>query len=113
MFGGPQRIVTQWLELPDGQRFFSSARVVRSGGGAWDRPAVDRAVALACAAEHAPRLAYALGQDPARAMATPIGVNCRLCTRAACQARALPPIGREILPDDYRRTAAPFTFDDS
>ncbi|MBS0253916.1 MAG: DUF2083 domain-containing protein [Proteobacteria bacterium] len=113
VFGGPQRIVTQWLELPDGQRFFSLARVVRSGGGAWGRAPVERAVALACAAEHAPKLVYAKGQDPARAETTPIGVNCRLCTRAACTARALPPIGREILPDDYRRTAAPFTFDDS
>ena len=110
LFGRPQQIVTQWLELPEGQRFFSIARVVRAGGGSWDRAPATRAVALACAAEHAPRLVYARGQDPASAEATPIGVNCRLCTRANCQARALPPIGREILPDDHRRSAAPFTF---
>jgi predicted transcriptional regulator/transcriptional regulator with XRE-family HTH domain len=112
LFGRAPQIVTQWLELPEGQRFFSLARVVRSGGGSWNRAPAERAVALACAAEHAPRLVYARGQEPARAVATPIGVNCRLCTRANCEARALPPIGREILPDDYRRTAAPFTFSD-
>ena len=113
LFGRAPQIVPQWLELPEGQRFFSLARVVRSGGGSWNRTPAERAVALACAAEHAPRLVYARGQEPARAVATPIGVNCRLCTRANCESRALPPIGREILPDDYRRTAAPFTFSDS
>jgi len=45
--------------------------------------------------------------------ATPIGVSCRLCDRATCTARAVPPIGREVLPDDYRRTAAPFAFAES
>ena len=33
--------------------------------------------------------------------------------RAACRARAVPPIGREILPDDYRRAAEPFAFGES
>ena len=42
---------------------------------------------------------------------TPIGVTCRLCNRPACTARAVPPVGREILPDDYRRDTAPFGFD--
>jgi len=99
-FRSPGEVVTQWLELPDGQRFFSIARA--SGAG--------RAVALACAAEHAPRLTYARGIDPAATAATPIGVTCRLCHRSRCTARAAPPIGREILPDDYRRAAEPFTF---
>ncbi len=112
-FAAPGRIVTQWLELPDGQRFFSIARTVASGGGRLDRPAVERSVALACAAEHAPKLAYAVGADPRRVEATPIGVSCRLCHRPQCAARALPPIGREILADDYRRGAVPFGFAES
>lgn len=99
----PGEIVTQWLELPDGQRFFSIARASRSGGN-W------HSLALACAAEHAPKLAYARGVDPASITPTPIGVTCRLCNRAQCTARSAPPIGREILPDDNRRTAEPFTF---
>ncbi len=113
VFASPRRIVTQWLELPDGQRFFSIARTVYSGGGRLDRPVVERAVALACAAEHAPKLAYAAGLDPRRVAATPIGVSCRLCHRPACAARAHPPIGREILADDYRRGAVPFGFAES
>ena len=112
-FRAPGSIVTQWLELPDRQRFFSIARTVSDGGGGFGRPAHVRSLALACAAEDAPRLAYAAGLDPRSVAATPIGVSCRLCDRAACTARAAPPIGREVLPDDYRRTAAPFAFAES
>jgi predicted transcriptional regulator/transcriptional regulator with XRE-family HTH domain len=112
-FGTPGVVVTQWLELPDGQRFFSIARMVTAGGGGEGRPRVDRAVALVCAAEHVPQLIHARGADPRKVAATPIGVTCRLCHRAACPARATPPIGREILPDDYRRALEPFTLGES
>jgi predicted transcriptional regulator len=40
-------------------------------------------------------------------------MTCRLCNRAECTARAEPPMGREILPDDYRRVSAPFAFAES
>ncbi|MBA3054582.1 MAG: helix-turn-helix domain-containing protein [Sphingomonadales bacterium] len=107
-FRTPGQIVTQWLELPDGQRFFSLARTVQAGGSHRNAPTVLRSVALVCAAEHAPRLAWAKGIDPAAA--TPIGVACRLCQRADCTARAAPPIGRELLADDQRRSPAPYMF---
>jgi len=113
-FRTPREIVTQWLELPDGQRFFSIARTVTAGGGAFGAPRVERSIALGCAAEHAHRLVYTeagSGQSPETA--TPIGVTCRLCHRTACTARSAPPIGRQILPDDIRRTSAPFGFSDS
>jgi predicted transcriptional regulator len=109
----PREITTQWLELPGGERFFSIARTVETGGGGHGRPRLLRAIALVCAAEHAPRLVYARGTDPASAEATPIGVTCRLCNRAECTARAQPPLGREILPDDYRRAGQPFSFAES
>lgn len=110
VFQTPGEIVTQWLELPDGARFFSIARTVTSGGGGYGRPRFTRAIAIACAAEHAPRLAYCGEGEPARAAATPIGVTCSLCHRTECIARAVPPIGREVLPDDYRRAVEPFAF---
>ena len=109
-FRRPGEVLTQWLELPGGERFFSVARSVTSGGGGHGKPAVLRAIALGCTAEHAPKLIYARGEQPA---ATPIGVTCRLCNRATCTARAEPPLGREILPDDYRKTPEPFTFAES
>jgi predicted transcriptional regulator/transcriptional regulator with XRE-family HTH domain len=114
VFRTPREIVTQWLELPDGQRFFSIARTVTAGGGAFGTPRVERAIALGCAAEHAGRLVYTqdrpgFGADGA----TPIGVTCRLCQRTECTARSEPPIGRQILPDDIRRTSLPFGFSDA
>jgi predicted transcriptional regulator/transcriptional regulator with XRE-family HTH domain len=113
-FRTPRQIVTQWLELPDGERFFSIARTVTAGGGAFGAPRIERAIALGCAAEHAGRLVYAQRQAaPEAEAATPIGVTCRLCHRVDCMARSAPPIGRQILLDDSRRTSAPFGFSDN
>ena len=112
-FRTPREVVTQWLELPDGQRFFSIARTVTAGGGGFGAPRVERAIALGCAAEHADRLIYTQDQRGAADAATPIGVTCRLCQRAECTARSEPPIGRQILPDDIRRTSLPFGFSDT
>ena len=113
VFETPRQIVTQWLELPDGQRFFSIARTVTAGGGAFGATRVDRAIALGCAAEHAGRLIYTQNDPGGAEAATPIGVTCRLCQRTECLARSAPPIGRQILPDDIRRTSLPFGFSDS
>jgi predicted transcriptional regulator/transcriptional regulator with XRE-family HTH domain len=112
-FRTPRQIVTQWLELPDGQRFFSIARTVTAGGGGYGKLRVERAIALGCAAEYAGRLIYTQDQPNGAEAATPIGVTCRLCHRTECTARSAPPIGRQILPDDIRRTSAPFGFSDS
>jgi XRE family transcriptional regulator, fatty acid utilization regulator len=114
VFSTPRQIVTQWLELPDGQRFFSIARTVTAGGGAFGAMRVERAIALGCAAEHASRLIYTRTKSgPGPDAATPIGVACRVCHRPNCTARSALPIGRELLPDEYRRLSVPFGFSDS
>ena len=111
VFSTPRVIRTQWLELPDGQRFFSIARTVSSGGGGYGVPVVTRAVALVCEAAFAERMVY-FAHETAPPQPTPIGISCRLCQRADCQSRSEPPIGRQILPDHYRRTQVPFGFSD-
>jgi predicted transcriptional regulator/transcriptional regulator with XRE-family HTH domain len=112
-FRTPRQIVTQWLELPDGQRFFSIARTVTAGGGGFGKARVERAIALGCSAEYADRLIYTEAGGQTADQATPIGVTCRICHRTECTARSAPPIGRQILPDDIRRTSAPFGFSDA
>ena len=109
-FRRPGDLLTQWLELADGQRFFSIARTVSSGRGRHGIPRSLRAIALTCLAQDAPRLVYTKGEPPE---ATPIGITCRLCQRAECQARSAPPIGRDILTDEYRRPVQPFAFTES
>ncbi|BAK65607.1 putative Xre family transcriptional regulator [Sphingobium sp. SYK-6] len=108
VFQTPGRIVTQRLELPDGERFFSIARTVSAGGGAWGAPVMSRAVALACAEEHISLLVY--GEGAAAMAPTPIGIACHLCHRPRCLARAAPPLGRDLRSDDYRDTGIPFAF---
>ena len=113
VFRTPGKIVIQLLELPDGDRFLSVSRTVMAGGGAFAAHTAERAVALGCRTEHADRLVYADGRDVATDTPTPIGVSCRLCHRSEClMARAEPPLGRQLLGDEYRRTAAPFLFGD-
>lgn len=111
VFRTPREIVTQWLELPDGQRFFSIARTVTAGGGSFGAPRVERAIAVGCAAEHAGQLIYTSdGVGPRADAPTPIGVACRVCHRPRCAARSALPIGRDLLPDDFRRLSVPFGF---
>lgn len=112
-FKSPRRVLTQWVELPDGERFFSVVRTVTAGGGGYGRPQIERAVALCCASQHAHKLVYTKDTDISNVQPTPIGVTCRLCQRADCLARAEPPIGRSLLSDDYRRPSAPFGLADT
>lgn len=111
-FTQPRQVLTQWLELPDGERFFSVIRTVTAGGGGYGRPKIDRAIALCCAATHASKLVYTQDTNHSVVEPTPIGITCRLCDRADCHARAEPPIGRTILADDYRRPSTPFGLAD-
>lgn len=111
VFRTPREIVTQWLELPDGQRFFSIARTVTAGGGAYGAQRVERAIAVGCAAEHAGQLIYTRdGAGPRADAPTQVGVACRVCHRPRCAARSALPIGRELLPDDFRTLNVPFGF---
>ena len=111
-FKTPRRIVSEWVELPGGDRFFSVARTVTAGGGSYEAARVERAIAIACAEEHAPQLIYADNPGLSAENPTPIGVSCRLCHRAGCIARAEPPIGRPVADDTYRRPGTPFAFTD-
>lgn len=111
-FQSPRRVLTQWVELPGGERFFSIVRTVTAGGGGYKQPKIERAVALCCSSQHAHKLVYTKDTDTSAVQPTPIGITCRLCHRADCMARAEPPIGRSILSDDYRRPSAPFGLAD-
>lgn len=111
-FTSPRQVITQWVELPDGERFFSIVRTVTAGGGGYGKPQIERAVALCCASQHAQQLIYTREEDISAVQPTPIGVTCRLCHRADCLARAEPPIGRALLSDDIRRPVTPFGLAD-
>ncbi|MDU2926619.1 short-chain fatty acyl-CoA regulator family protein, partial [Bradyrhizobium sp.] len=88
-----------------------NVETVTAGGGSYGAVRVERAIAVGCAAEHAGQLIYTRdGHGPRADEPTPIGTACRVCHRPKCAARSAPPIGREILPDDFRTSSIPFGF---
>ena len=107
-FARAGQLLVQRIELPDGQRFVSIARTVEAGARQFGAQRALRAIALACSEDHLEELVCA---DALRSRApAPIGVNCRLCHRPRCVARAAPPIGRDILSDTFLKTNDPFAF---
>ena len=103
-FRTPGVIVPQFVELPDGERFFTISRTT-------DRPVFSRdtqdrrlALALGCSLQHAEKIAYAASfnlSDPE--IFGKIGINCHLCPRQACSQRAHQPLMMDLPIDTNRR----------
>ena len=109
-FRTPRKIMTQVIQMPDGDAYFSVARTVHGGEGGFAAPQAERAVALGCELKHADKLIYARGRNLTGDAPTPVGVTCRLCLRQSCAARAHPPLERRLIVDEHRRMATPFSF---
>jgi XRE family transcriptional regulator, fatty acid utilization regulator len=103
-FRTPGVILPQFVELPDGDRFFTISRTA-------DRPAINLetqdhrlAVALGCELRYAPKLRYASSFNlDDKHMFSKIGINCHLCPRQACSQRAHQPVFMELPLDTARR----------
>ncbi len=103
-FRSPGMILPQFVELPEGDRFFTISRTT-------DRPVFshktqDRrlAIALGCELRHADRIGYASSYNLADdGLFSPIGINCHLCPRQACSQRAHQPMFMELPIDTNRR----------
>lgn len=103
-FNTPGQILPQFVEVPDGDKFFTISRTS-------DRPVFSRetqnqrvALALGCELRHARRLGYAAryNLDDAK-LFSPIGINCHLCPRQACSQRAHQPLFVELPINTNRR----------
>jgi predicted transcriptional regulator/transcriptional regulator with XRE-family HTH domain len=108
-FQATGQVVTQLIETPDGQRYFTVARTIErpiksdlSGGLL--------AIGLGCDIRHAHRLHCAEGYDLANAPVTPVGPACAICPRVDCGYRATPPAGRMLAVDRTKKTISPFPF---
>jgi predicted transcriptional regulator/DNA-binding XRE family transcriptional regulator len=109
-FDMPDRLLSQVIELPDGNRYFSIAQMVRRPVAPYPQPQPRFAIGLGCEIRHAAKLVYATGMDLEKAEGTPIGVNCRLCERENCSQRAEPPITRSLILDETTRRVSSFAF---
>jgi XRE family transcriptional regulator, fatty acid utilization regulator len=108
-FAQPGKILTQLSRMPDGRTYLWIARTVEHRRGGYGAPRRIFAVALGCDARYADRLVYAKGLNLADPdSATPIGAGCKVCDRADCAQRAVPPLGRTLLIDENQRGFAPY-----
>ena len=108
-FQSPGEMRLDVVEMPDGARFLSVARMVSRPGAGHAQPGQQRVVAIGCPLSYGARLVYGAGLDPERpASAVPIGTNCRLCDRADCSQRAYPPPGRRLIVDENQQSLAPW-----
>lgn len=103
-FRTPGAILPQFVELPDGDQFFTISRTC-------DRPTLSFAaqdhrlsIALGCELRYAKKLRYAAAFNlEDRQMFSKIGINCHLCPRQACSQRAHQPVFMELPIDTSRR----------
>lgn len=108
-FRTPGRIIPQFVEMPDGSKYFTISRTV-------DRPSLSRvaqdnrlAVTLGCSTEHVEKIGYATKfqiNDPE--LLTPIGINCPVCPRKYCDQRAQQPTIYKMSIDEHIRGATRF-----
>lgn len=103
-FRTPGVIIPQFVELPDGERFFTISRTTERP--VFSRETQDRrlALSLGCELRHAHRIAYAAPFNTAdEELFSQIGINCHLCPRQACSQRAYQPLLTELPIDTMRR----------
>ena len=98
------------VELPDGTRYFSIARTVRTHVNGWGNIEPQFAVGLGCELKYARQLVYSRGLDLDNPSSTPIGINCALCEREACRQRSQPPLSKALIIDERSRGATPYRF---
>ncbi len=109
-FKTPGRILTQVIETPDGERYFTLSRTVRRVSGLQAGLEDELVVGLGCDLKFASKLVYARGLNISSPVAVEIGPSCRICERPACPQRAAEPISRTLLIDETSKPVSPFPF---
>ena len=103
-FRTPGRTLSQFVEMPDGSKYFTINRTVDRPSYGYRSQDNRLAITLGCSIEHASKLIYAsLYQMNDPDLTTPIGINCRLCPRQHCAQRAHQPVHLELPIDENRR----------
>ncbi|MEJ2818492.1 MULTISPECIES: XRE family transcriptional regulator [unclassified Caulobacter] len=109
-FKTPGRIVTQVIETPDSERYFTLSRTVRRVSGLQAGLEDELVVGLGCELKYAGKLVQARGLDMANPITIEIGPSCRICERPACPQRAAAPINRTLLVEENSKSLSPFPF---
>ena len=112
-FDRPADETLQLVELEDGSRWFTQARIVHASGGRSGGSQVDVAAAFAVgiglSVDQSRELTSVRGID-LNGPATPIGLGCRACLRESCPQRSAAPAGRALTVNDRERGVSAFGF---
>ena len=87
-FRTPEQILVQFVQTPDGSRFFVFSRTVARPVTSRHQQDLSLAIAMGCSIEHVGSIGYAEGLEMTLERTTPIGINCRICPRKNCDQRA-------------------------
>jgi predicted transcriptional regulator len=109
-FRTPERVITQIVETPDGQRFFTFSRAVERFVRLDPRENNQLAIGLGCDVKFASKIVYSDGLDLADPYVTPIGPACAICPRMRCPQRAAAPAGRTLTVNEMQKTISPYPF---
>lgn len=103
-FSNPGTILPQFVELPDGKRFFTISRTADRPAYSRDSQARRQALSLGCDLSHVGNIGYARPFNQTdEQLYGKIGINCRICPRQSCAQRAHNPLGVELSIDPSRR----------
>jgi len=85
----PDRVIPQFVRLPDSSEYLFVARALRSGAGGYGVPRSVHSVMIGCDTAFAHDVVYAdrLSLDRPDS-AVPVGIGCRQCPRNDCAQRA-------------------------
>lgn len=109
-FKTPGRVVTQVIETPDGERYFTLSRTVRRVAGLQAGLEDELAIGLGCDLKHAGKLIYTRGLDMAAPAVVEVGPACRICERRMCPQRAAAPVNRTALVEETIKSITSFPF---
>ena len=106
-FETPGQFLRQLAETPDGVRYLCLARDVSKPAGAFLAPVRRYAIGLGCEVQHAGGLVYSDGLD-LKGRFEPIGISCRICERAHCHQRSVPPLEGRLRVNPDSRGVLPY-----
>jgi XRE family transcriptional regulator, fatty acid utilization regulator len=109
-FKTPGRIITQMIETPDGERYFTLSRTVRRVSGLLAGLEDELAIGLGCELRYASKLVYSRGLDLSFPAIVEVGPACRICERKLCPQRAAAPVSRAALVEESTKSITSFPF---
>jgi len=106
------RLITQWLELEDGTKWFSMSYSVYKNALSLlqDNYDTEFTISIGVKADFAAKISVASGIDIDEAPITKVGLGCENCSRVDCLQRSLAPANHLLVFNERERAVTPFSF---